>query len=293
MSYAKHPFKVFIEVWLYFLLFILLQLLVLGPGRAYLWKVPADCYFQLLLFFIFTLLIYHRYNSSFRAYRYFMNIMVTFLLVYCFKVLFLDSGNISDLAIPNIFCLALGYWAGLLWIRQYKKWSVALLLAGLLIGTVYVTQFKYFSQFYSYRTVTGRVDEAIGTDSLVMTDRNGDTLRWEPDVYYVMDFWHTSCYACFRKMPDFNAYHERNTYKNVRYMLVNHPLNRDTLMMAFNILDEKGITVPGYTGTPNLSSQLGVVTYPTIIVLHNNKILFRGNPEPFADGNVIEKLVLK
>ena len=107
----QHPFRVFIEIWVYFLLFVLLQLLVLGVGRGYLWNVPIDCYFQLIVFFLFTVVIYRSTNRSFKAYRYFMNIMVFFLLLYCLKLLVLDSGHIS-FRDPQYFVPGIGVCSG-------------------------------------------------------------------------------------------------------------------------------------------------------------------------------------
>ena len=85
-------------------------------------------------------------------------------------------------------------------------------------------------------------------------------------------------------------FYETNRYPNVRYLLVNHPLPRDTGLLAFHIMDEKGLAVPGYTGTAHLSWQLGVVTYPTIVVICNSMVLYRGNPEPFAELGIVAQL---
>lgn len=198
-----------------------------------------------------------------------------FFIGHAFKLIIIDSDKIKWLAIPNYFCIILGYLGGLVYVKNRKTLGLSLGTLGLLLGILYITQFKYFGQYYSYRNITGTVKEPISVNDLLLTDARGNNLVLDSDVYYVMDFWHTRCAECFRSMPKINNWHELNKNPKVQYLLVNKPLAHfDTLGQAFAIIKEKGMSIPNYVGTENIDSLMGVPEFPTIVVVKNKEIIF-------------------
>lgn len=207
-----------------------------------------------------------------------------FFIGHAFKLIIIDSDKIKWLAIPNYFCIILGYLGGLVYVKNRKTLGLSLGTLGLLLGILYITQFKYFGQYYSYRNITGTVKEPISVNDLLLTDARGNNLVLDSDVYYVMDFWHTRCAECFRSMPKINNWHELNKNPKVQYLLVNKPLAHfDTLGQAFAIIKEKGMSIPNYVGTENIDSLMGVPEFPTIVVVKNKEIIFRGRNDIFSE----------
>ncbi len=106
------------------------------------------------------------------------------------------------------------------------------------------------------------------------------------DKIIVLDFWNTSCSVCFSKFPKMNKlYNKYKDNKKVLILAVNVPLEDETFIErkeAFENekLDFKTIYSSSLVETQNL---LNFNTYPNIVILKNNKILFSGNIEPLSE----------
>lgn len=130
----------------------------------------------------------------------------------------------------------------------------------------------------------------INNESLVVNELKSlklDNLNYfnPENGTYVLDLWYTKCAACYKNMEDLKNWAKLNSkYKN-KIILVNILLDGESF-------DENKKIVEKYDFISTFSNlnfeefkKLGVRTYPTQIVVRNNKIIFVGDLE--VDKNVI------
>lgn len=287
----KHPFRIFIEVCFFFLLYAILEIPILGmlvranPSLG----LPWDAIIHAIFFFLITIIINKVFPNSFKAYNILLVILSILMFAHAIYYLFYYQGRITMLAIPNYFCMILGYCGAWVWTKKKKKLGLFIGSLGLCLGVLYLVQFKYFGQYYSYRTLTGKVNQTINLEPIHLTNQYNDTLVFNPDMYYVLDFWHTRCSSCFASMPKFNTFHELNKNDKVQYLLVNKPLEHfDSVGQAHAVIQSKGMSIPNYIGTPNIDSLIDVFEYPTIMVIKNSKILFKGRADIYSEKRLAQ-----
>lgn len=119
-----------------------------------------------------------------------------------------------------------------------------------------------------------------------LLDSNLKKYNLPKDKIIILDFWNTSCSVCFSEFPKMNElYNKYKDNKRVLILAVNVPLRNETFKdrkEAFENekLDFKSIYSNSLTETQN---SLNFNTYPNIVILKNDTILFNGNIEPLSD----------
>lgn len=101
-----------------------------------------------------------------------------------------------------------------------------------------------------------------------------------PDAVIVLDFFSTGCGVCFEKFPLLQDLHEKYSGNpKVFVCAMNIPWKRDTAGMAVNMVRKRNFTFPVVIGRNKLDSIFQIAYYPTVIVVKNNQILYRGSIE--------------
>lgn len=106
------------------------------------------------------------------------------------------------------------------------------------------------------------------------------------DKIVILDFWNTSCSVCFNEFPKMNVLY--NKYKNDKKVLIvaiNVPVNNEDFKSRKESFENEKLDFKTlYTkSTQDIQSLLNFNTYPNIIILKNNRIVFSGNIEPLSD----------
>jgi thiol-disulfide isomerase/thioredoxin len=132
-------------------------------------------------------------------------------------------------------------------------------------------------------TFSGKVKPTNVDLSWKVYNKNNDTFTsndYNNKIVY-MDFWTTSCGICFRKFPDLEKlYQKYKSHSNVMIQVINIPIQRDTAGMAFYMIERSGTyTFPVLIGADSMAKTFGVVFYPTVVILKDNKMVFRGRTE--------------
>jgi thiol-disulfide isomerase/thioredoxin len=98
----------------------------------------------------------------------------------------------------------------------------------------------------------------------------------------LLDFWTTSCGACFRKFPKLQeAYEKYRSDPSIMVVAVNAPIQEDKAGQAFQMIREREYSFPVVvTKEENLAEKFGVQAYPTTFVIsQNGNIVFKGSIE--------------
>ena len=133
-----------------------------------------------------------------------------------------------------------------------------------------------------YGAYSFSVNESIPKDfSLKDNESHPINLRSSGNKIVILDFWNTGCGICFQKFPIVQKI--SNKYEkmpDIQFYAVNVPLKRDTVGQAAEVYKKLNYSIPNLN-VENMrqASNIGVLTFPTLIVLYHNKIIFRGDVE--------------
>ncbi len=110
-------------------------------------------------------------------------------------------------------------------------------------------------------------------------DATNTIFQIEKDKIYVFDFWTTGCRNCFRKFPKFEKIKENCKNSNILFYAVNYKNNDETLEENLAFLREQKVNIPTLflkEESSRLYSEFQVRAFPTIIVIKNNRIIYKG-----------------
>jgi len=136
----------------------------------------------------------------------------------------------------------------------------------------------YWFNYSDYGNFTGKV-EVKQDKKWSLYNVNGDTMTQNnySGKVVVFDFWTTSCGVCFKKFPILESlYLKYKSNPKVIIQAINIPIERDTVNMAFDIIQSRKYSFPVMVGLNNMDSVFNVEVYPTTIVMQNNNIIYKG-----------------
>ena len=249
-----------------------------GWVRAY--DLRIDYFIMPVKYFLLTLLVWHKWRKTFLGYSIVLWFFILFLPLR-FLYQFLIIKDISFIGLPNMLLGALGYIAALLWIKypQKRTLKVAAATLPLALATLACANFQRIWYFNWYLTFNLDRHEFISPDQYRLTDKDGVPFIFKKDQVYVVDFWYSGCAVCFRKFPDFNRRYLQNDKEHISYISVNYPVKSDTAGQAFDMIAERQYRFPTYLGPENVGEVFGINGYPTVVVMRNDTLYYRGQEE--------------
>ncbi|MBC6111183.1 redoxin domain-containing protein [Pedobacter sp. CCM 8938] len=134
----------------------------------------------------------------------------------------------------------------------------------------------------NYGTFVGKVN--IQKDfTITGFDKNNKPVIVNKGKYVVLDFWFSSCGACFKEFPQFeNLYKKYKTRKDIMFYAVNTPMPSDKVgITSFRMIAERKYSFPVLQMTDNLeANKLAITVYPTTFLLDKNgNIIYKGDIE--------------
>ncbi len=178
----------------------------------------------------------------------------------------------------------------------YRRYTAAAFRIAIVAISVAMSVFYYLRghelwlNYLSYGTATGIVHETAPTDWMNQIAPSADKTNYKATDMVVLDFFNTRCGYCFAAFPTVQQYYEQ--WKNndrVAVYALDIPIKGDTTGMAMQVVRDRGFTFPVLVGNENLKKLFNIQAYPTVIVLQQNNIIFRGTIED-AGKLVAEKL---
>jgi thiol-disulfide isomerase/thioredoxin len=115
--------------------------------------------------------------------------------------------------------------------------------------------------------------------TITLVDREGRLLGNEifKNKIVVLDFWNTSCGACFQKFPLLQELSNNYIKSNVEIYAVNVPLKRDTANQSFQVLEEWNFTFKNLNANESITEAMNVEYFPTTFIVVNGIITFKGD----------------
>lgn len=197
--------------------------------------------------------------------------------------LLLSGFDDTKISIPNLVFHIIGVLSGYLFLRlPFTLLKTAPFIVSICLAWLYLSKLSpYWHNYASHNTFSGSESTKVPA-GWYLYSKDNDTFRIKDygNKTVLLDFWNTSCGVCFRKFPILQKkYDELSENPDIVILAVNIELERDSAMAAFEVLSSKGYTFPNLKASKKMDSIFGIVVYPTVLILQDNKIVFRGNIE--------------
>lgn len=195
-------------------------------------------------------------------------------------VRFLEGFSNSYFSLFRLVYFPLGIITG--YLLYNKRWKLSILIAASITIVTFFFQTRYIKPYLHYlnfHTSTGMVNLSTPL-SWKMHTVNGDTITNNDlkEKIILLDFWYTSCGVCFRKFPTLQQlYDSLGHRKDLAFYAVNIPWRRDTPGLAMQLIKKRGYTFPIAIGDQLLASSFGIETYPTLVVIKDQRVVFFGD----------------
>lgn len=195
---------------------------------------------------------------------------------------------------PNFIMAMAGIVCGA-WLADSFNKKQAIVVSALVTAACLVFSIWYYRSLHLYwfnylnnGTFTGKVTETVKDNSWYIVSQNNDTLRqsYYQDKIVLFDFWNTACGGCFKKFPDIERiYRHYKDHPDFVLNAVNIPIKRDTAGMAFTMMEKYNTTYsfPVFVADSTMSNTFDINGFPKVIIMKNNKIVFRGQVELAED----------
>lgn len=201
-------------------------------------------------------------------------------------VRFIEGFSDSYFSLFRLIYFPLGITAG--YLLYNKRWKPVMLITAIMLIATFFFQTRYIKPYVHYlnfHTSTGLVNRPEPALWNMYTTAGGTISDNElKGKTIILDFWYTSCGVCFRKFPVLQQlYDSLGHRKDLAFYAVNIPWRRDTPGMAMELIKERGYTFPVAMGSQPLASSFGVETYPTLVVVKDQRVVFFGDIDLFKE----------
>lgn len=130
----------------------------------------------------------------------------------------------------------------------------------------------------------------INNESLIVNDLKDlklndiNSLNFDENTY-ILDLWYSKCAVCYKNMEELEKWAKSNPEHHDNIFLVNILLEGEKFEKNMKLVEKYGFKSTYTRLSFEEFKELGVQTYPTQIVVKNNKIIFVGDLE--LNKNVI------
>jgi|ERR1035437_954320 thiol-disulfide isomerase/thioredoxin len=177
-----------------------------------------------------------------------------------------------------ILCAYL-FWKIKIWIRFLPP-----VLGWFAVILMFTNGFTYWFHYLNYGTFTGQI--TTYSDTVPIEGVNSENAFIHESTFHnkivLLDFWNTSCGACFEKFPKLEAFYKGSKDDDsVVIFAVDKPLQEDKPESAVSAIRDRGYTFPVLIPSDeDLPEKFAVSVYPTTIVIDaSNKVVFKGSIE--------------
>jgi len=272
------------KTWLYFVISIII-LFATTPIRYE--SLISDQWATHIIYFIAVFLSVRLSNIA--SYKIPTAYAMGFLIPYFTLVIIEEFSLLYSL---NVFSYLLAMLNGYLFATIGKWWKkgVIIFTSALYCYLAVNILSELFLHYENHGTWSGRINNSVPASKGFITEVN-DTLMvnsLNPEKILVLDIWSTSCGVCFKQFPLLESIY--NKYKDNDQVIItamNVPIKRDTARQALNMIRNRNYTFPVSYTYNGLDTALNVYAYPATIVIHNNRVIYRG------DLKSVEKVVNK
>ncbi len=247
------------------------------------WVITYNSVIGFVAYFFLTVLLLKWMDKESRPKTVLVVMIGTRLLLGAPAVYKYLNGDLWSL--PMLILHMGGIISGYLFLRVKKPVNLLPVALGSSVALfMFFSGWDYWIHRINYGTFRGLINGSNVVEQISIADRNGRIIA-ATDIrgkIVILEFWFTSCSACFEKFPKLQATYER--YKNdpeVAIYGVNKPIEEDAPEEAFEVISAEGYSFPvAILNDDSMLQALGVTSYPTTIVLNRQgRLVYRGSIE--------------
>lgn len=209
-------------------------------------------------------------------------ITIVWLIVSILTVASIFKNNFSRTLVYIVFIPFFSLFGYLFWKNKSILYLISIIIFSLIIN--FYIQPNFLIYYYSFDRKELLTNKEF--PNIEFVDSNSKSYVLPKDKIIVLDFWNTSCSVCFNKFPKFNKlYNKYKDDKRVLILAVNVPINNEKFIERKDAFENEKLDFKTLYTNSLIETQnaLNFNTYPNILILKNNKILFQGNIEPISD----------
>jgi thiol-disulfide isomerase/thioredoxin len=174
-------------------------------------------------------------------------------------------------AIPNLITYITSYTLGYVYFNRSLVYKIAIITFSVLFCLFQAFVFSKLMINYFY------YGNWNGIEFARMRSKNAITKRYK-DRLMILDFWSTSCGVCFSEFPKLETlYRQSEGDTSMGILAVDVSLARDTPGMAEAMVRQRHYSFPVYVADEKIMKQFGVEYFPTVIMIENDVIIYRGD----------------
>lgn len=250
--------------------------LLLFPGVIRAYSFRLDFVISHLAYFL-TVFLFVK-NKPQHKYK----ILLSFIAVIFIVILslWISSGKLPYVGLPNMGSIVIACFAGFFYYIYNGRLRRMLILFSSLSLCLFYFFFgmRFLLNYINFGNITGSTNENIHTSWQAYIQFPYPFIA--EDKLIILDFFQTSCSLCFKAFPTVQKVYERyRNDSNISFFAIDIPLPVDTGYNIVEIIKRKGFTFPVLLAKSKTDSLFNIHAYPTVCVLKNNRIIFRGNIE--------------
>jgi len=249
-------------------------------------KVEYKIYFGILftLYLILTGISIRKTDSD--RVRLFKVLIVIFppFIAYFIVPLIMNNVTILPLGMVIIFSGSISY-------KFFDKIPLKISLVLLVFFLGYFGYPKFAREVFYQKSI---VNESLPKELIFSGNK---TLNKDDSKPLVLEFWNSGCVKCIKDFPKFQDFYNNN-FDQFRIVSVNVPLRRDKErhFNAQKFIDSLGFNFPVYSMDAKDAKEIGINSYPTVLVIHKNQIKYRGvfyfhESKRYNTINIIERVI--
>lgn len=136
-----------------------------------------------------------------------------------------------------------------------------------------------FNNKTNFDTFLGEYDFLIQNE-MILKDAKGKIFKLDPGKIYVIDCWNKTCGVCFQKFPKFDKLKNKfSDNKNIEFIGLNFYKEEVDVSYSQDLFDSRNLNFNTYYIQVKEGKELPVYFFPTVLVIKNNKVIFRGHLE--------------
>lgn len=225
------------------------------------------------LYFTFSYLLCKKYPAE--KYTILITLLIPLILI-LFFINILDFKK-AWVSLPGNIFLLFGCLGGFIYNKTKQLFIVITLI--LLLSSWEFTGKRLFTNKMNF----GTFDQKVLTfyPSIELTDSSTLALKTsDTDKIIILDFWNSGCSPCFRLFPIINSVNRKIDSNKFDIRLVNIPVNGEKKEDNYRILNRFPYTLKQlFAEDEYVADSFKIVSYPTTLIIKNNKIVFRGEFE--------------
>jgi len=234
-------------------------------------------FFLFFLFFGYYIFIYYIYKSSINVHIPLITVSIIYFSLLVIRFYFYNHPLFKFNNYLFILVLLIFHYLVVYSLKNRSLYIFSLFLIFNFFFSFYI--YYFFNNYLLFGTYFGEYNYSISND-LVIHDVHDNLVTLDDDKTYVIDIWSKGCGVCFLKFPIFEKL--KNKYENqenIKFVVLNLYNDKDNLQELQIQFDDQKLDLNNYYISKKYSEDLQTYLVPTVLVIKNRKIIFKGNVE--------------